>query len=265
MKPVILTFLSFYLPGYRGGGPIRTIANMVERLGDDFDFRIVTTDRDLGDKQSYPNVQVDAWNVVDKAKVFYASAASRSLAGFTRLMRDTPHDLLYLNSFFDPRFTLRPIFARWLGLVPKRPLVVAPHGEFSVGALRIKSWKKKPFIQFAHILGLFDGTYWHASTEIEASDIQRVLPVSAEHMRVVYNITVAPDLLQKAEHFPSLKTSNDDSTGRALRVCFLSRIAPMKNLEYALRVLTRVNTPINFNIFGPKEDLEYWGECVRIP
>jgi glycosyltransferase involved in cell wall biosynthesis len=264
MKPLILTFTSFYLPGYRGGGPIRTIANMVEKLSDDFDFRIVTTDRDFGDRQPYPNIHVDAWNDVGKAKVFYASAATCTLADFARLMRETPHDLLYLNSFFNPRFTLRPMFARWLGLVPKRPLVVAPRGEFSEGALRIKSWKKKPFIQLARIIGLFDGAYWHASTEMEVSDIQRELPVSAEHVRVPHNITVAPDLLQKTEHSPELKISNDESTGRALRVCFLSRIAPMKNLEYALGILARVNMPIDFNIYGPKEDAEYWGKCQTL-
>ena len=88
MKPIILTFTSFYLPGYRGVGPIRTIANMVERLGDDFDFCIVTTDRDLGDKQQYSNVQVDARSVVGNAKVFYASTATCLLAGFARFMRE---------------------------------------------------------------------------------------------------------------------------------------------------------------------------------
>ena len=260
MKPVILTFTSFYLPGCRGGGPIRTITNMVEHLGDDFDFHIVTTDRDLGDKQPYPNVRVDAWNVVGKAKVFYASATTRSLTGVAQLMRDTPHDLLYLNSFFNPRFTLLPMFARWLGLAPKQPLVVAPRGEFSAGALSIKSWKKKPFIKLAGISGLFDGAYWHASTEMEASDIQRTLTVPT----VLHKIAIAPDLFEKVEHSFALKTSDDEITGRALRVCFLSRIAPMKNLEYALGVLAQVIAPIDFNIYGPKEDAEYWGKCQTL-
>ena len=74
MKPIILIFTAFYLPGYRGGGPIQTIANMVDCLSDDFDFRIVTSDRDLGDSNSYPNVVVDDWNSVGKAMVFYISS-----------------------------------------------------------------------------------------------------------------------------------------------------------------------------------------------
>jgi len=66
VKPVILTFVGCYLPGYRGGGPIRTIANMVDRLGDEFEFRIITMDRDLGDVKPYENVKVDSWNAVGK-------------------------------------------------------------------------------------------------------------------------------------------------------------------------------------------------------
>lgn len=31
-KPKILTFVGYYLPGYKAGGQLRTIANMVENL-----------------------------------------------------------------------------------------------------------------------------------------------------------------------------------------------------------------------------------------
>ena len=47
-RPIILSFAGHYLPGYKAGGPIRSIANMVDQLGDEFDFRIVAGDRDLG-------------------------------------------------------------------------------------------------------------------------------------------------------------------------------------------------------------------------
>jgi glycosyltransferase involved in cell wall biosynthesis len=35
----------------------------------------------------------------------------------------------------------------------------------------------------------------------------------------------------------------------------------MKNLDYALRVLSAVNRPVEFDIYGPKEDPAYWAEC----
>lgn len=263
MKPIILTFTSFYLPGYRGGGPIRTIANMVERLGDDFDFRIVTSDRDMGDTRAYPNIHVDAWNVVGNSKVFYARAATRSVAGFAKIMRETPHDILYLNSFFDPRFTLAPIFARWLGLVAKRPVVVAPRGEFSIGALHIKAWKKKPFVQLTRISRLFGDAFWHASTELEAADIQRVLRVTDKSVHVARNTIVAPDLFQSTGSCSEPK-NGQGLADRTFTVCFLSRIVPMKNLEFALGILARVSVPVALNIYGPKEDLDYWLKCKAL-
>lgn len=262
MKPIILTFTAFYLPGYRGGGPIRTIANMVERLGDDFDFRIVTTDRDLGDKKAYSNVKVDAWNAVGKGSVFYASTAMCSFLGLAKLMRETPYDLLYLNSFFDHRFTIWPVLLRWLGHVPRQPLILAPRGEFSAGALHIKSWKKKPFVQLVRICRLFSGVTWHASTEKEASDIRRSFPKNDRRVYIARNITVAGDLLQNVEIFPpDFETTKIDFLDRTLRVCFLSRIVPMKNLDYALEVLMHVKSTIDFKIYGPKEDSVYWDRC----
>ncbi|MDH6185992.1 glycosyltransferase [Polaromonas sp. CG_23.6] len=262
MKPIILTFTAFYLPGYRGGGPIRTIANMVERLGDDFDFRIVTTDRDLGDNNAYPNVKVDAWNTLGNGSVFYASNAMRSFLGLAKLMRETPHDLLYLNSFFDPRFTLWPVFLRLLGLAPKRPLILAPRGEFSAGALNIKSWKKKPFVQFARICNLFSNVTWHASTAEEATNIRRIFPQKDGRVHIACNIAVAGDLLQNADSaLPDFETKERGSLDWTLRMCFLSRIAAMKNLDYALEVLAHVKSTIDFKIYGPKEDPVYWHRC----
>ena len=49
----ILIFIDWFLPAYKAGGPIRSIANLVDNLHADFDFYIVTGDRDLGDKNPF--------------------------------------------------------------------------------------------------------------------------------------------------------------------------------------------------------------------
>ena len=105
-KPIILTFVRYYLPGYKAGGPIRTIANMVDHLGDQFDFKIITMDRDIGDAEPYSNITVDAWNRVGKAEVFYVKPGLLWLNRLVKLISTTPHDIIYLNSAFDPIFTL---------------------------------------------------------------------------------------------------------------------------------------------------------------
>lgn len=49
--------------------------------------------------------------------------------------------------------------------------------------------------------------------------------------------------------------------GNPLRVIFISRIDPKKNLVGALRILDQVETPVTFDIYGTREDLRYWRRC----
>ena len=103
-KVVILCLISEYLPGFRSGGPIRTIANLINQLGDEFEIRVICRDRDLGDSFSYSNIKIDRWNTVGKAKVFYASNKMISFSGMGKLLKETRYDILYLNSFFFLQF-----------------------------------------------------------------------------------------------------------------------------------------------------------------
>lgn len=261
-KPVVLAFVGTYLPGYKAGGPIQSVVNLVELLGDDFDFRIVTADRDMGDTGPYPGVAIDAWNIVGKAQVFYASRARRSLRGFARLMRETPHELVYVNSFFSPVFTQRPLLARTLGLAPRRPVVIAPRGEFSEGALGLKSWKKRPYVLLSRVLSLYRGLHWQASSQHEAEDIRRALGGTASRVVIAQQFVGAPEL-------PPLinGTGLGGSAaipGDPLRIVFLSRISRMKNLDFALQVLSMVGTPVVLSIYGVLEDQTYWGQCQTI-
>lgn len=145
-KPRILLFVACYLPGYKAGGPVQTIANIVDHLGDDFELWIVTSDRDLGDTSAYPGLSLDQWVTHGNAHVFYVSPENQTVSGLANVIKNTPHDVLYLNSFFDPVFTLKLLLARFLGKFPRRPVVLAPRGEFSAGALKIKGMKKTAYI-----------------------------------------------------------------------------------------------------------------------
>ena len=89
MKPRILTFTEYYLPGFKSGGPVRTLANMVDQLSDDFAFRIVTLDRDFLDSVPYPGAKRNAWQRVGGAEVFYLSPNRCTLRGLRRLIRST--------------------------------------------------------------------------------------------------------------------------------------------------------------------------------
>src|SRR5205807_9155306 len=121
-----------------------------------------------------------------------------------------------------PRLSIIPLTVMRLGLAPKRPVLIAPRGEFSTGAYRLKGWKKRPFTGISRILSLHRGVRWHASTDREADDIRRVLGVPGAQIAVARNLVA----LARAVTSSARNARPKDAT---LRVCFLSRISPKKN------------------------------------
>ncbi len=258
-RPIILCFIDYYLPGYRSGGPVRSISNFVDYFGDEFDIRIVTRDRDALDANPYHDVLVDDWNQVGKSSVFYASRGSLSFFSIAKLLRNTRFDILYLNSFFSYRFTALPLLARKLLLLSKVDCVIAPRGEFSRGAMALKFKMKSLYLILAKLFRLFSRLSWQASSDFELADIQRLMGTRNS------SIKVAPDL--PAMEFLSTNCDFIESCTNSdlpLRLVYLSRITPMKNLVFLLESLRLVREEINLSIYGPLEDLVYWKRCQSL-
>jgi glycosyltransferase involved in cell wall biosynthesis len=254
-KLKVLCFVDYYLPGYRAGGPTRTTINMVGALGDEIDFSIVTHDHDFGSNEQYLDVDIDRWNTVGKARVFYASPRSLSFVGVRRLIAETPHDVLYLNSFLSPKTTGLALLVRWMGLSQGKPAVIAPRGELAPNALAIKAWKKIVYLKATGLIGLYRDLVWQASSEREVEDIRRNQPGITRH------ILVAPNLLPPGRELPSAEKKRPPGP---LRMIFLSRISPMKNLDFLLRVLATSQLQMQLSIYGTRDEPAYWAECESL-
>lgn len=254
-KPKVLVFILNYLPGYNAGGVVRTVVNTVDWLNDDYEFWIVTRDRDLGSHEPYSDIKIDEWQYVEGAMVRYLPPYARTTRHFFKLIADTPHDIIHLNSFFDPLFTIRIMLARRMGLLPLKPLILSPRGEFGEGSLKIRYAKKILFIHLSKLLRLYNNVIWHASSEYELADLIKVMKFDAGLIKVALDLPckVIP------------KVANDVSVpDQSLKIVFLSRLSREKNLDYALRVLKRVKATIIFDIYGPMEDSTYWKECQEL-
>lgn len=254
----ILTLVDYYSPGYRAGGPIKTIENMVERLGAEHEFRIVTRDRDIGSSKCYEDVLIDDWNQVGNALVYYASPQSLSWYGLRSILNGTDNDILYLNSFFSFAFTTLPLLLRLFHRINRSPTIIAPRGEFSPGALTIKRARKKLYVKLVRALRLYGDCHWQASSEREEIDIRNAIGKTANG-----RIFIAPDLLPRSpggrtEPKQAYAASRKQDT---LRLVFLSRVSPMKNLSFLLAVLRSAKSAIHLTIYGPAEDASYWAEC----
>ena len=255
----ILVWVGVYLPGYKAGGPIKALVHMVEQLGEQFTFKITTRDRDLGDSRPFENVARGEWQQVGNARVRYLQPAELRPVGWRRLLRNVDCDLLYLNSFFD-RQTVFTLVLRRLGLVPRRPVLLAPRGEFSAGALSLKRVKKRAYLSLARRGGLLRGITLQASSEHEARDIAGSLTSMRRDMP---RVVVAADL-------PGVSVPEQGGWSRPVKVpgearlAFVGRIARMKNLDFALGLLEGIEGRVRFDVYGPIEDRSYFRECQRV-
>lgn len=246
----VLAFTGTFLPGYKAGGPIKSMVQLLDNLPDSVRVTLVTRDRDLGEALPYEGL---SGNVVSRGshEIFYINCRRpRHWIALLCMARRIPFDLMYLNSLWSPQFTIIPVLARRLGLLQTGAILVAPRGELSSGALGIKSVKKQAFLRlWAPALRHVD-PLWHASSEMERRDITRTFPWA----RTVIQVNSRGDE-PRPEIIGSLPRP---------RFVFLSRISRMKNLELVIRAFQRVESEVDLDIYGPIEDARYWDECLHL-
>ncbi len=249
--PRILIVMDHYLPGIKAGGPVTAIRSLVACLGREFRFHIVAADRDLGDTVPYAGVTPGAWTETPAGCVCYLPPDRAGVGRLTAMLRSTAFDALYLNSYWSRRATLFPLIARRRA-APSLPLILAPRGEFSAGALALKHGRKRLYRLVLTLGGLARDAVWQASSEHEAADIRRVIGPGAM-------VHVAPDLPLP---LPELPRRAPKVPGRA-RFALVGRISPMKNVAGAIATLAGLRGDVGLTIYGPEEDAAYAGQCRR--
>ena len=252
-KPRILILVRYYIPGYKSGGQLRSVANIVNKYSNEYDFRIICIDRDLGDTSPYKNILSNSWNRIGNANVIYINKRLFTCWNIIKIIRETPHDIIYLNSFFDGLFTVCPLIAHCLFMISRTPIIMAVRGELAPGALHFKYWKKHAYITIFKKLRIINAILWQASSHDEAEDIWRNIGRSIR-------VRIAPDLpsSMSIQSTPSLP----NNVLGVIKIIYLSRIDRIKNLKYALHILSNTEVHVVFNIYGEVDDMKYWNECL---
>jgi glycosyltransferase involved in cell wall biosynthesis len=132
----------------------------------------------------------------------------------------------------------------------KKKIIIAPRGELQKNALNIKKTKKTIYLFIYKLLGLYKNIHFHSTDAIETSSIKNMFNIDA--------ITQLQNAVKIEKFEPLIKDKNE------LKIIFVSRISRKKNLHYALNLLKSIKYNIEFDIYGPKEDMEYWKECQKI-
>lgn len=245
----VLVFISNYLPGYKAGGPIKSLSNIVKYTSDKVKFNIFTSDRDLGDLKPYENVDVNVWNERSDCNVFYGKGGLSWFINACKFVFSRKHDLIYLNSFFSIKYSLIPLL---LAKLINKNVLIAARGEFSEGALSLKSRRKKIYIFLYKFFRLHTKTTYQCSTLYEKKDLIKALGTNVD-------VFIAGNISSQ-EYAKDLNHKELNS----LNVVFLSRISPKKNLLKSLQILSNIKHPIVYDIYGPIEDKDYWNECLQV-
>lgn len=250
MKKIkLIAFYSGYLPGEKYGGPVVSLYNFTELLGDEIEIYIVCSDHDLKETRRYEQIH-EGWNLVGKANVQYLSDQKFNKASFSRIIEEISPDMLYASSIFSASYIL-PL----LSLAKKKniPLLLAPRGELNNTALKIKKKKKMLYLLALQLGRRLIAIYFQATSIEEKSNIVDNLHVSSTQVFLLPNIPAIP------MHKTEISKKTDE-----IRMCFVGRIVENKNLLIALKAVCASKTHVIFDIFGPIEDEEYWNKCRRI-
>lgn len=254
-KSKLLILYDWFYPGFRAGGPIQSLTNLIVTLMPEFEIFVITGAFDLNSKVAYDGVIMNGWNDVrlpnteGLIKVFYAEKKRLDKSAFSRLLRNITPDVIYLNGIFSYSFFMLPLLA--LKKINKKiKVVVCPRGMLKKGALSGKFFKKKVYVNILRFSGLLNQVFWHATTNEESKDIQHHFPVNK-------GILVASNIPKS----PYRNVSFFNKKAGQLKLVYLSLINEHKNLMLLIQVIQQIKAEISLDIYGPIVDEAYWKRC----
>ncbi len=248
-RPVVLFMLVHFWPGHEATGPNQSFNSLAASLHEEFEFKVVAVNR-----SEVPAAHGRDWHDERTYSIRYVRGQAIRVGDVISVMRDTPHDLLVLNGFFDRFLTIPALMARRMGLTPSPPVILSPRGEFSAGRAALAKKHKQLYLAANRRLGLLDGVTMHSTGEDEARDIRQHCPWASE-------IVIAPNIRSIEPGFQPIDFSS--RAQQPLRLVFLSRIDRKKNLHYALDVIQILGEPVTLDIYGPVTDEAYWQACQK--
>lgn len=247
----ILVFIDWYLPGFKAGGPIRSVANLVGRLP--FHFWIITSRYDHLSTQPYADIQPGEWiERRPNEHIMYLERGALTPKLLDKVIAEHNFQHIYFNSLFSREFTLKPLaHFRRKGMMKK--VILAPRGMLKSGALSVKAPKKKLFLFISQKLGWFKGLTWHATNEVEAEEIRSFF---GEDVRV----RVAPNLSQIPEQ---QRTTRDKKAG-VLDLVTIARLSAEKNILGGIHYISKLkNFEVNWVVYGTLNEDSYVASCRK--
>jgi len=254
-KKRILLLTDWYEPGFKAGGPIQSCRNFISAMHEEYEISVLTSDRDLGEKQPYSEIMADQWNQRSPGiSVFYASKEKLNTKKISALIQERQPDFIYLNSMYSYRFSVIPLLFSWRNKLSAK-IILAPRGMLQEGAMQFKTAKKKLFIGLLNFMGVPRKIHFHATDDQERKDILQHFPQAKQITEIPNFSAPLPMHMQCIVKTPGV-----------LRAVYISRIIPKKNIIFFLHLIRKLPDDIRlqFDIYGEVEDAGYWEQAKQI-
>jgi len=249
VRPKILITIDWFLPGIKSGGPVRSYKNMIDHLGAYYDFYIITRDSDLNSDTPYESVKSNEWNAYNAyTSIYYISKDKLNRDIIASLINEQQYDTIFVNGIYSFYFSILPV---WLTR-KKTNVIVSARGMLNPQAFTVKKTKKKLFLTFARILGLYKSVKFHATNMDEANHIKLMISKKA-------NVAVAPNLPRKVFSTYKIPDFNSDI------VSFISvaRISIEKGTLNLIKAFQNIEKPVKLHLYGLIYDQAYWEKCLQ--
>jgi glycosyltransferase involved in cell wall biosynthesis len=252
-KKSILIMTEWFYPGYKAGGPIQACHNLAMLLKEEYDVYLYTTDRDMGSSTPYAKVAVNQWLFFsDNVKVFYASPDQLTWLKIAKQIQQVDPTYLYLNSMYSVYFTIYPLLMYRCRTI-RSNIILSPRGMLKASALKFKSAKKKSFLKMLKLFNISNGIGFHATDEQEKSDIRKIFGKDS-----------IIDLIHDVPPSPSSSISPLSKRSGELKLIFVGRIHPIKNLHFIIECLKSLTQKIDLTVVGPIENKSYYQYCQKL-
>lgn len=252
-KLSIIVFIDWYFPGFKAGGPVRSCLNMVEHLNNDFDFYIVTRNTEYTESIPYPNLNFNQWVIgPNEEKVIYLDEAHQNENFYSSLLEERNYQAVMMMGLFSKLFSILPL--KVANQLNHPNIIVSPRGMLAPGALKIKPFKKKLFLIWANLTGMYRSVNFHVTNENEAEQVKIKI-------RKFHSIFTADNFPRKVNQ--NLFSASTKVEGK-LKLVSVARIAPEKNTLFAIEILSKCKSDIELDIYGSVYDISYWEECKAL-
>lgn len=238
-KTKILIAIDWYRPAHKAGGPITSIENLVDLLGDEphLEFYVVCGLFDYGEQQPL-DVPQETWVTVGKAQVQYWHPKQLGWKQWMHIYQTLQPDIIHTQGLWSPKFSILPLLVAQR--YKKAKIVVSPRGMLTPQALKQKGAMKAVVSFVLKALRAYKNVVFHSTNDQETEDIK--LFVNQAKILQMPNV---PRNLGAA-----MKQTKREKKPNELHWIFVGRISPEKNPLLLLDALYLLEIPTKGYFIG---------------